>query len=216
MPSKRESAASRLDDARARMYRDLIFDSAEFVFGRKGFEGATMQEIAAEAGVSLKTVYASFPGKQNIYLEIMAVRGRAMSEAVRRAREDAEGPIEQLSQGARAFVRFALEHADWMRIHTRSRTSWAERPETGGVAELWDEGMSADAALLREGMELGLFWQEEPQELALVLQALEKVQVSQAIESGESDVEAVADRLVERLLRLVCKNPNQIEVREAG
>ena len=48
-----------------------------------------MQDIASEAGVSLKTVYASFPGKQEIYNEIMEVRGRAMSGAVAQAYAEA-------------------------------------------------------------------------------------------------------------------------------
>jgi len=214
MPRKR--AASRLDDARARMYRDLIFESAEFIFGRKGFEGATMQEIAAEAGVSLKTVYASFASKQDLYLEIMAVRGRAMSRAVAAAQAKARGPAEQMVLGARAFVQFAVEHADWMRVHTRSRTSWAIRPDFEEVAELWDEGMAAYRQMLEAGMAAGLFWPDDPEELATVVQALEKIQVSRAIEAGETDATAVADRLVERLLRLVCKDPGEIEVREAG
>ena len=75
---KKTAAASRLEDARARMYQDLIFESAETVFGEHGFENATMQQIASEAGVSLKTVYGSFPGKQDLYEAIMILRGREM------------------------------------------------------------------------------------------------------------------------------------------
>jgi AcrR family transcriptional regulator len=196
------------------MYRDLIFESAEFVFGKKGFEGAAMQEIASEAGVSLKTVYASFPGKQEIYNEIMEVRGRAMSGAVAQAYAEAPDPIEKLKAGARAFIRYLFEHADWMRIHVRSRLSWAVRPENAAAAALWDEGQAAQSAMIREGIEAGLFWADDPNEMALMVQALTKVQVSHAVESGETDANAVADRLIERLLRLVCKSG--IEIREVG
>ena len=214
MARKRHSSASRLDDARSRMYRELIFESAEFVFGQRGFEGAAMQEIASEAGVSLKTVYASFHGKQEIYSEIMEVRGRAMSEAVGKAMAQARDPIEKLTDGARAFVQFLFEHADWLRIHVRSRLSWAVRPEDPATAALWDEGQAAQAAMIREGIQAGLFWADDPHEMALMVQALTKVQVSHAVESGETDANAVADRLIERLLRLVCKN--QIEMQEVG
>jgi AcrR family transcriptional regulator len=205
MPKKRPSAASRLDDARSRMYRDLIFEAAEFVFGRKGFDGATMQDIASEAGVSLKTVYVSFPGKSEIYLEIMKVRGKAMSEAVMEAHRSASSPIEKLELGTRAFVHFLFEHADWLRIHIRSRLSWSVRPQEESVAKLWQEGIDAYAAILREGIASGDFCDEDPVELAVMVQALTKVQVSQALESGDLDAKRVADRLVERLLRLVCR-----------
>ena len=71
---KRNAQKSRLEQARQRMYHDLIFESAEHVFAEKGFDDAIMQEIAAEAGVSLKTLYATFPGKRELYDEIQAVR----------------------------------------------------------------------------------------------------------------------------------------------
>jgi AcrR family transcriptional regulator len=214
MTQKRQAPASRLDDARARMYRDLIFDSAEFVFGEKGFDGATMQDIASEAGVSLKTVYARFPGKREIYSEIMQVRGREMAEAVLAARRSASSPVDKLDLGTRAFVEYLFEHTDWLRIHVRSRLSWAVRPKDEVVAALWQDGQDAYAAILREGIDSGVFWDEDPIELAVMVQALTKVQVSQALESGETDAEGVADRLVARLLRLVCKSG--IGIREAG
>ena len=39
--------------ARQRMYRELILQSAERVFARDGYHAARMQDIAAEAGISL-------------------------------------------------------------------------------------------------------------------------------------------------------------------
>ena len=214
MPKKRLAAATRLDDARARMYRDLIFEAAEFVFGEKGFEGATMQEIAAEAGVSLKTVYASFPGKSDIYLEIMTTRGQAMRDFVVAAHESAGSPIEKLERATRAFVQFLFDHADWMRIHVRSRLSWSVRPQEESVAQLWQEGLDGYIAILKEGIASGDFCDEDPLELAILVQALTKVQVSQAVEAGDRDAEGIADRLVKRLLRLVCKPA--FAVRETG
>lgn len=214
MSEKRRTAAKRLDEARARMYRDLIFEAAEFVFGQKGFDGATMQDIASEAGVSLKTVYVSFPGKNEIYLEIMKVRGQAMIDAVSAARTGSKSPSDKLERGTRAFVRFLFDHTDWLRIHVRSRLSWAVRPQEETVARLWQEGLDSYTAILREGIESGDFCDEDPVELAVLVQALTKVQVSQALESGDRDAERVGDRLVERLLRLVCKPA--FAIRETG
>jgi AcrR family transcriptional regulator len=210
MPKKRQTAANRLGDARTRMYRDLIFEAAEFIFGQKGYEDATMQEIASEAGVSLKTVYVSFPGKSEIYLEIMKVRGQAMSDAVLEARQDAMSPIEKLDLGTRAFVQFLFDHSDWLRIHLRSRLSWSVRPKEKSVAKLWQEGLDGYAEIMRQGIASGTFCDEDPIELAVLVQALTKVQVSQALESGDLDAKRVADRLVKRLRRLVCKPTAEI------
>jgi len=210
MAQKKQTATTRLYDARARMYRDLIFESAEFVFGEKGFEGAAMQDIAAEAGVSLKTVYSSFSGKQELFTEIMRVRGRAMMDAISEARKSAHGPLAKLEASTRAFVHFMFEHSDWMRIHLRSRLSWAVRPGDGPAAELWQQGQDGYCEILREGMDAGVFWPDDPVELASIVQAVTKVQVSHAVENGESDPEAVADRAIERITRLVCSDSYRI------
>lgn len=211
MPKKK--APTRLEDARTRMYQDVIFRSAECVFGEKGFENATMQDIASEAGVSLKTIYGSFPGKQELYNAIMLLRGREMFEAVSRAHVAAETPLAQLIDGTRAFVRYLVEHRDWSRIHVRSQTSWALRPEGEDSGALWDDGQRAHIEMLEAGAAEGVFHAEDPAEIALLIRTMTRVQVVHALEHGEDDADAISDRLLERLLRMVCKEP--VEVREA-
>lgn len=212
--SRKKAAASRLEDARARMYQDLIFESAEYVFGEKGFDGATMQEIASEAGVSLKTVYQSYPGKKDLYEAIMQVRAEAMFDVVAAAHASASSPIEKLIAGTRAFTAFLFEHRDWSRIHVRSQISWAMRPESDAMGALWDRGQKAHADMLREGIEQGVFCDDDPAEISLMIRAMTRVQVVHAIEQGDTDVDAVTDRLVARLLRMLCKDG--VAVREVG
>ena len=66
----RSSTRSRLEVARERMYRELVFESAEHVIAARGLEATTMQEIAAEAGISLRTLYAAFPSKEGLVAEV--------------------------------------------------------------------------------------------------------------------------------------------------
>ena len=63
-------------------------------------------------------------------------------------------------------------------------------------------------------MEVRVFYEDDPAETALLIRAMTRVQVVQALENGEEDAEEIADRLIDRLLRLVCKDPTR--VREAG
>ncbi len=46
--------------------REAILEAAEDVFLRKGFEGATMQDIAAAAGMSPGNIYRYFPAKASV------------------------------------------------------------------------------------------------------------------------------------------------------
>ena len=134
-----------------------------------------------------------------------------MLEAVEAARAEVTNPVEKLIVGTRAFVQFLFDHGDWMRIHARSRVSWAIRPEEGQAAQLWDEGQEGHRRLLEAGIEAGLFCDEEPIETALMIHALTRVQVAHAMAQGETDARVVADRLIPRVLRMVCVDGGELQ-----
>jgi AcrR family transcriptional regulator len=51
--------------------RTRILDAARRVLERRGYAGATVEEIAREAGVAVQTVYAAFGSKTGIVLELI-------------------------------------------------------------------------------------------------------------------------------------------------
>ena len=53
-----------------------MLDAAERVFSASGFHGASMDAIAAEAGISKPMVYNYFGSKEGIYLAYLARAGR--------------------------------------------------------------------------------------------------------------------------------------------
>ena len=55
-----------------------------------------MQDIAAEAGISLKTLYASFAGKNEINREIHEVRGGDLVARITAELEQGGSPLERL------------------------------------------------------------------------------------------------------------------------
>src|SRR6185436_9218133 len=117
---------SKLEAARSRMYHDLIFECAERVFAEKGFDECTMQDVAAEAGISLKTLYTAFPGKNEIYAEIQAVRGMAFLERVQSANQGSA--FEKFEAGLRAFVTFLIDHDAYRQILLREGQAWGLDP----------------------------------------------------------------------------------------
>jgi len=50
--------------------RQTILDAATTVMARNGFEGATLNEIAQEAGVTEPTIYLHFEGKENLLFSV--------------------------------------------------------------------------------------------------------------------------------------------------
>ena len=207
------TSSAKLKGARAQMYRDLIFESAEHVFGAKGFEQATMQDLASEAGISLKTLYATFPGKRELYDEIQRVRGLAFVERVVDATSEGTDAIDRLERSVAAYVGFLFEHEDWLRIHLRERLAWGLGPRDGYATEYWQRGLTNMADSIQSGIEEGVFYDGDPTTQAMMALAIMQVQVSSAVASADLSHERVAAEISTQLLRLLCCDAQGVEAR---
>jgi TetR/AcrR family transcriptional regulator, mexJK operon transcriptional repressor len=58
-------------EGRSARKRRAIIDAAGTLFLRHGYQGTSMDEIAARAGVSKQTVYKNFPDKEGLFTEIV-------------------------------------------------------------------------------------------------------------------------------------------------
>jgi AcrR family transcriptional regulator len=95
--------------------RQQIAEVAMQLFVQRGFDRVTVAEVAAEAGVSEKTVYNYFPTKEDLFFDEVPERARALAEAIR-SRPEGEPIIAtlrrlQIAEAARltspGFVTFA-------------------------------------------------------------------------------------------------------------
>jgi len=85
---------------------DQVVEGARTIFLRDGYEGASVDEIAREAGVSKATLYAYFPEKRLLFLE-MAMR-ECRHQALRHTEETDESlpPAILLPHAARRLIAF--------------------------------------------------------------------------------------------------------------
>ncbi len=68
-------------EAKART-REQLLDAAAVIFARKGYAGASVEEIAESAGYSIGALYSNFASKEQLFLELMAARGERRVTAV--------------------------------------------------------------------------------------------------------------------------------------
>jgi AcrR family transcriptional regulator len=61
---------------------ERILEAAERCIGKKGFAGATLQDIAAEAGVSKALVHYHFQSKEQLLVEVQARAYRRVAQVV--------------------------------------------------------------------------------------------------------------------------------------
>lgn len=65
--------------------RAKVLAAARRLFSEAGYEGATIRDIAAEAGMSTGAVFANFTDKSDLFREIMSADMEALVESMREA-----------------------------------------------------------------------------------------------------------------------------------
>jgi AcrR family transcriptional regulator len=85
-----------------------VLEGARAVFMRDGFEGASVDEIAREAGVSKATLYSYFPDKRLLFMEVAKMECARQSEAAMSRIRLSGPPEEVLFDAASRMTRFFI------------------------------------------------------------------------------------------------------------
>jgi AcrR family transcriptional regulator len=76
--------------------RAKVLAAARRLFSEQGYEGATIRDIAAAAGMSTGAVFANFTDKSDLFREIMAADMQALTEAMTEAAARGRGVEDSL------------------------------------------------------------------------------------------------------------------------
>ena len=95
---------------------EQILRIAHRAFAARGYGAVTMDEIAAEAGVTMPLLYAYFGNKEHLYEACMDPAGEALVEAVIGAAADAGDATDALATGVRAFFAYVVRDRDAWRV----------------------------------------------------------------------------------------------------
>ena len=109
--------------------RQSLLQAAKALFVQHGYEGATMREIAARAGLSTGAVFASFADKADLFDAVLRADAEVQAEAMRRAAA-APGSVETrlLAMLSAAFTH-DLAQPQLLRA---------------GMGAVWSHGLSGD------------------------------------------------------------------------
>jgi AcrR family transcriptional regulator len=72
--SKSDTPRLSLRDEQKALTRKRLIDAAESVFARSGYHGASVGEIAREAGATTGALYSNFAGKEDLFLALFEER----------------------------------------------------------------------------------------------------------------------------------------------
>ncbi len=135
-------------DRRRVRNRDAILSAAETLFGARGIEAVSIDEIAEAADLAKGTVYNHFTDKDALAAEIAAA-ARADGEArVAEANAGMPDPVRRTIRGVLVFARFAAERPE------RARAMMRLTPGASDPFAPVNEGVQADVAA---GLAAGAF-----------------------------------------------------------
>ncbi len=205
--SRRQSAR----EARNAVYRQLIFEAAERTFAEKGVEDSKMEEIAAEAGLALGTLYNVFSGKAKLVVEIHETRMREAVTGIDALTRSTREPAQALMSGIEGYVRFFASHPDYLRMHLRQGYAWGlagSQPSPAHEAA-FGAGIAAQETLFERGMAAGVFHPGRPRVMARLLVAMQQVQLADWVEEGmQRDPADLVSEMQIQARRTFCRNPD--------
>jgi AcrR family transcriptional regulator len=181
--------------------RDRLLSAAREVFARRGFHGASVEEIASEAGYSTGALYSNFDGKEDLFLVLMEreieEHAREISAAVRARSSVAE----RAAGGARQWMTMIEREPEVVLLFTEF---WAygvrDEQVRSEVAARFARVRELLTTLIAEGMrEFELELAMPAEQLAVAIDALADGIARQKL----ADPEAVPDELMGNVLALL-------------
>lgn len=100
--------------------REQLIEVARPLFAQLTFDGTTVEEIAAQAGVSKPVVYEHFGGKEGLYAVVVDREVNALIHAIRASLSaPGIGPRDLVERAALATLTYIEENPDGFRIISR-------------------------------------------------------------------------------------------------
>lgn len=173
--------------AHGRVPRELrrrqIIAVADALFVERGYQAASMDEVAQRAGVTKPVIYDLFGSKQELFRTVMWRLADELAETLRAAVDAERDPAGRLAAGALAFFTFVRDHrAGWYALLSSDATPMTvevdeiRRRQTDLVIDMFAEGARlADSHVSQAMLEatahavngayesLALWWRDHPE-----------------------------------------------------
>lgn len=125
---------------------EQVLDLAEQLFAERGYQGASMDELAARAGVSKPVVYDLVGSKEGLYRACVERTAAALAEATAGAVAGEGTPGGQLRAGSLAFFEFVAQRRRTWQVLAASPALFA-----GDVAAMRERQAALVTRMLAEG-----------------------------------------------------------------
>jgi AcrR family transcriptional regulator len=131
-----------------------ILEAARKVFGEHGYAGATVDLIAAEAGVAKGTIYLYYDSKDAIFWAALTSRFREMFDRARSEMQAQASVHDKIRVGLRVRFEFLKSDEQFLRMYVTEFGTMC-RMQGGPMQALYRESAEHLAGVLQAGVESG-------------------------------------------------------------
>jgi TetR/AcrR family transcriptional regulator len=181
-----------------------IAQAAKAVFAERGYQGATLEEIAQRAGMSKATIYIYYKNKDDLFLQVVEeLVNMAMAITAEEA-TTSKPPIEKLYAMVRHKMEFYERERDFFRIYLNEKHGLEiapKDPHKQALREMYLQGIHTLAKVIQEGMDVGVLRPMDSRRLAFFLQEMmSTIQVHRFQGKAKTSVEEDVEQLLELFL----------------
>ena len=196
MPRERLSR----EEKRALTRADIL-EAAATIFPRRGYHQASVDEIAAEAGLSTGAVYSNFESKAELFLALYERHMERHAAELEQLVARGETPAAQIEGAGRHWLEFVRRDRDWLLLDVEFSAYAMRDPELRERYAAAYRRLRDTAARLVEqaAATFGVSLPATPRELGTILSALGTGLMFEKL----ADPEHVSDELFEAALSLI-------------
>jgi AcrR family transcriptional regulator len=176
-----------------------IFETAIKIFSTNGYDGATMDDMAANAGVAKGTLYYHFKSKEELFKFIITEGMEIIKEQIHEAAEKEGDSLSKLKAICRQQLSLVYENKDFFKVVMSQL--WGQEIRQLELRVIINNYIHSIEEHLKKAMEDGVVKKGDPYFMSYTFfGAMCSAAVYELINKDESNLDEITDSLMKYIL----------------
>lgn len=158
------------------MHREDIFNAAKVTFAEKGFEKATMEEIAKRAEFAKGTIYLYFKNKDDLFISLIENHLAKSVAIINKVVETKKTPVEKVEALVFQTLSFLNENKEFIRIFSPEHGEFMNKMQNktlrNRILSKLQGQIELVAQVIKEGIDANVFKDINPYVCANALEGM--------------------------------------------
>ncbi|MDH3600218.1 MAG: TetR/AcrR family transcriptional regulator [Candidatus Tectomicrobia bacterium] len=182
-----------------------ISQAAKEVFAERGYQGATLEDVAHRLGMSKATIYVYYKNKDDLFLHVVEELVASSLEATTRDAQAPKDPIEKLTGMVYNTLSFYERERDLFQIYLHEKHGLQvapKDPHKRTLRDMYIQAVDTLAGVLQEGIDAGRIRPMDSRRLAFYLHEMMNSVLLQRIQGkAKTSIDKDVSQLLDLFLR---------------